>query len=339
MSNSCYTNISEFNCDLLSLIESVDINNFHSEALSKINTFVPFDASLWGGFIRNFKSIIPFNLSIGSQSQDMFSEFINTIIQNHLSEFMVNNSDKSHIHSEQDKVIIGTIKIEASSLKWGMKHCITNILYHPGMDKYDVISYFRDQAKHPFTDEEEIFLSSVFPLLIMGSTSNTLTNMRRILFEDFKEIGGCAAISSSNGALIEAEEKFIVKLGQEFPNLEYRAIPKPFIDKIIEGKFYLYRGNSHKFCSIPFKNDHMLLAMPLTPIDNLSPSEYDVAKYYVSGKTATEISEHRNTTISTTHNHISNIYDKLGLEKKNKAMLCKKWYEWNRYGYWHDEGD
>lgn len=128
---------------------------------------------------------------------------------------------------------------------------------------------------------------------------------------------GCAALIDMHGAIYVASRRFREVLTETFGTSEFTTIPCPIPEHALaeDGTF------SHQDLHFRLSKQgplHVIYARRLTPLDQLSPREQEIARALSSGKTFKSVARQFNIAISTVANHASRIYKKLGIYRREE---------------------
>lgn len=311
-SNACNELLSAFSSVLLDvqrLAHDQSIEHFHESMLGRLQGLISFDKAWWGrsalidGMPEEHRHHL-FNLP-GHYLQDWQSIREDDI-----------TIASAHLHPGHAVIID---MHSTAGLHWlGNRHDIQELLCVIAIDPLtcltEHLALYRRHGQPRFDEHERMLLDHCMPHLAAAISANqirTLIAQRESLDSPHNL---ALAVCDRKGTLQCAERGFIKRWLGSFadwsgPNL---AI------EIKEGEQNL----EHMHLSISRAGDlFVLAARPLTPLQRLSPREYEVAMSFGEGKTYKEVARQLGLAPNTVRHHIRTLYNKLGI--KDKARIAQ----------------
>ncbi len=179
--------------------------------------------------------------------------------------------------------------------------------YDPTTTLIEVISIYRADSEHPYTEEEKQRMQFLFPHLLETRRRNSQAygSPPGPLLDDI-------AICEGNGLLHHAGEKFLTTLQKEFPHWHGPLLPEK-----------LLKTHGIKTCNAVFPNQpssalNLVCSQERSPFDMLTPAEQRVAKLLIAGHSYQDGAAQLSIGISTFNKHASTLYRKLNVEGRNE---------------------
>ncbi|QXI26213.1 helix-turn-helix transcriptional regulator [Pseudomonas vanderleydeniana] len=311
-SPACNTLLSLFSnalLDIQRLAHDQSVEHFHDAMLARLQGLIAFDKAWWGR---------------AALIDGMLEEHRNHLFHlqaDYLQDWRCIREDDitlpvTHSHPGQ-AVIIDMHSTEG--LRWlGARHGIQELLCVMVIDPLTQLSehlaLYRNPGQPRFSDTDRMLLDHVMPHLAAAISANqirTLIAQRESLDSPHNL---ALAVCDRKGTLQCAERGFIERWLGCFAQWSGPNLPIA----ISEGEQTL---GALQLTITRAGDLFVLAARPRTPLQCLSPREYDVAQGFGEGKTYKEVARELGLAPNTVRHHIRTIYTKLGV--KDKARIAQ----------------
>ena len=209
------------------------------------------------------------------------------------------------------------LELAEHSRRYSIEHILATTQIDPIASLNELISIYRADLNNPFSEEERLFQQSLVPHLTETWRINRILHLIRSS-RSCAAIS-CAAAADAKGILHLIEPAFTRMLQEKWPGWRGPRLPELLIN-------HLKKGQSRYLASTIVIDFQRSLDMTLLygrhrmPIDNLSQRQIEIARAVSGGQSHKEIAQSFDLAPSTIRNHISTIYQTLGIG--NKAELA-----------------
>jgi len=218
---------------------------------------------------------------------------------------------------EAISINLQTDKVSEHLIKLGHEFHFNKIMCVQQNDKIsglgNHLSIYRDKYAPMFSKLEQQLFQALMPHLLAASSINHIRNCHA-LFGSNNGTDVVLATCDSNGLLRSSEPAFAELIQTEYPDWHGPQLPFSPTQKSISGH--------HLVIDIQAKDDvFLLLAHPISAIDQLSTREKEVAIRFGQGLTYKEIAQEIGISPNTVRYYIKSIYTKLDVH--NKADISR----------------
>ena len=208
-------------------------------------------------------------------------------------------------------------ELAVHSRRYGIEQVLATTQVEPVAGLHELISLYRSDIAHPFSEEERLFQQCLVPHL---SEAWRACRMRHLshLSQPSCALKAQTAAADMQGLLSLIDPGFTRLLREEWPEWRGPQLPEDIFSAYAHGELR-YVGQRAAF-SLVGVHDHILLRGRLKiPLDELSRREREIAEHFAAGHSHKEIAKSIWLSPATVRNHLSAIYLKLGID--NKAAL------------------
>jgi len=209
--------------------------------------------------------------------------------------------------------------MKAHAERYGMQHTLVTVTRGPVSDLLGAITLYRADPANAFSEQERLLQQNLVPHLVALCNRSRIQHLQDAQHPGRERRRRAAALVDGKGVLYNANPGFIDLMLAEWPDWRGPILPPALFDAIITAaatRALFSRISVH----VSAANDLFLLHLrEITPCDSLSEREWDVASAFARGLSHKEIARHLGIAPGTVRNHLSAIYEKLGVS--NKAEL------------------
>jgi DNA-binding CsgD family transcriptional regulator len=283
--------------------------------LARLRTAIPFDAAIWGSGAENPPLI--FGVAAVDFPLDQLIAY-----STWQSEDRLRAAASARPGTALRQEDLGPIEDHHASPIYtgfckgaGIAHTLGIAHLDPDTNVGELIFLFRGQASPAYTDAERDLLEQCFPHL--------LTARRRRMLSAFARPNGKAqpqadtpgyAILDDIGHVHASDHSFGRAVRQAFPGWMGPLLPEPLVKLVGNGAASLKAGDVR--FELKRGDGRHLLRLPDPGADRLSPAELKVARLFAEGATSAHVAEQLRLSPLTVRNHVTAIYQKLGLHSK-----------------------
>lgn len=309
--------ISQLLLDLHERANALGYRELQRYALTRIASLVPFDSALFGA----------------GTIQDGVPHGHDVILHEKPWSFMedwepIKHEDVVAIYALTHPGITGNFVIDGPEFdgsqrarvhckKWGIEHVLCTSIIQQTAGLYGVLSVYRADATHPFTEEERQAIEIVTPHVFAAARHARVNQLRASSrVEDVR--GQCAAIVNDVGLVLEAEPSLVALLRLEWPKWSGPHLPPEIVEalKTSRPSARLVRERIVVRTDASSEGVNLLHVRRTVLADRLTPREREIADAFSQGETYREIGARLGIAPNTVRRHLGNIYEKLGISSK-----------------------
>ena len=131
--------------------------------------------------------------------------------------------------------------------------------------------------------------------------------------------GMASGLISTEGTVEIADPRFFSLLEREWPESEPETIPVEVMEVLLSGK--TYRGTQIEITLVRQQGGHLCRIRPVNAMEILTPREFVVARRFASGMSHKQIARELGVSHHTVRNQLAHLYRKLNLH--DKASLAQ----------------
>lgn len=191
---------------------------------------------------------------------------------------------------------------------------------------YVVLSLYRHDAHHPFTDAERRTIEILAPHIVEATRRAKVEQLRRAT-RAHRARHRPAAVVSRAAVILEAEPGFVELLAESYPTWRGPWLPAA-LASLATARTSERRTVDRLVLESDPRDDVVLVhARRAEAADALTDREREVARLFASGQSAKDLAVRLGISPNTVRVHLGRIYEKLGVA--NKAELASMWAEYD----------
>lgn len=308
--------------DLFSACDALPFPEFQQQALRLIQERLPFDSALWGaGAVAAGHEPIISSICLYNQPEEMLLDY-ERVKGRDLAFQMALAQPGTTINVALPDIAWeeGSEAIQAHIERYGMQHSLVTVTRGPVTGLVAAVTLYRADPAHRFTEPERLLMQNLVPHLIALCDRSRLQHLEEARHPGRERRRRAAALVDGKGMLYTTNSAFINLMLAEWPDWRGPMLPPALLDTVVTNS-----SSRALFSRIAVHasavNDLLLLHLrEITPCDSLSQREWDVATAFGRGLSYKEIARHLGVSPSTVRNHLTTIYQKVGVS--NKAELA-----------------
>jgi DNA-binding CsgD family transcriptional regulator len=307
--------------DLFSACDALPFPEFQHEALRLVQEKLPFDSALWAaGTVAAGREPVIFSIFLYNQPEEMLASYERVKghdlpIMRALAEpgMTINVAASDVVWAE------GSEAMKAHVERYGMQHTLTTVTRGPVTDLLSAITLYRADPANRFSEHERLLQQNLVPHLEALCNRSRIQHLEEAMHPGRERRRRAAALVDGKGMLYNANPGFINLMLAEWPDWRGPMLPPALFDAVVTASA-THALFSRIAVHASAVNDLFLLHLRKTaPCDSLSEREWDVASAFGRGLSHKEIARHLGIAPGTVRNHLTTIYEKLGVS--NKAEL------------------
>lgn len=178
----------------------------------------------------------------------------------------------------------------------------------------ELIFLFRNEQSPPYTEAERDLLEQCFPHLLVARRQRMLSAFQRPNGKVSNTETPGYAIVDDGGHVHASDPPFGLAMRGAFPGWLGPRLPEPLVKLVQNGNTTLKVGGT-RFDLRRGEGRH-LLRLPDPAAGCLSAAELKVARLFAEGATSAEVAQQLGLSPLTVRNHVTAIYQKLGIHSK-----------------------
>lgn len=301
--------------------DALSFPDFQREALRLVQAVLPFDSALWTAGAPDARGVpVAFSIYLFNQPQEMLVSYEQIKDRDPVAAMALArvgitiNFPLAGIAREAgDEVVL------AHPRRYGMQHTLATVSAGPVTGLMTFICLYRSNPANPFSETERLLKQNLMSHLVGLCNRSRLRHLEEALHPGLERRRRSAALIDRKGVLYNTDPGFVDLVLAEWPDWHGPTLPPALFDTVITGAA-TYALFSKTVAHSTAVNDLLLLHLrEITPADRLSRREWDVAVAFGNGLTHKEIAKQLGIAPGTVRNHLSTVYEKLGVN--NKAEL------------------
>lgn len=299
-----------------------EVAEFHEEALACIKRLIPFDSAVVGG---------------GEMSATMPA----VITSAHLHNQPVEKLTERHHLEAPDPVIIEayqnrgrTVTRATATLpevlkpycqKFGVAHTMVFARAEPNSLRVDMISLWRADALHDYTEQEVMIADLLLPHVMEARMINLRLFTTELAVRASQQ--SRPIIVNMRGEIQFMEMETLALLRVEWPNWNPPILPASFMEALQSKRSMGFTGKRLR-ASVTVRDKLLYLSFRESNVpqaEHLTEAERAVAKLAITGASYKDIARNLSKSPSTVRNQLHTVYDKL--EIKSKVELANLFKE------------
>ncbi len=170
-----------------------------------------------------------------------------------------------------------------------------------------------------FAESDAACLHGLWTHLSRALVINQARAIERNTGKSTNDRGMASGLINAEGMVEIADPRFFSLLEREWPELEPEAIPAEVMELLLTGK--IYRGTQIEITLVRQQGGHLCRIRPVNAMEILTPREFVVARRFASGMSHKQIARELGVSHHTVRNQLAHLYRKLNLH--DKASLAQ----------------
>ena len=170
-----------------------------------------------------------------------------------------------------------------------------------------------------FAESDAACLHGLWTHLSRALVINQARAIERNTGKSSTERGMASGLITAEGTVEIADPRFFSLLEREWPELEPEFIPTEVMEVLLSGK--TYRGTQIEITLVRQQGGHLCRIRPVNAMEILTPREFVVARRFASGMSHKQIARELGVSHHTVRNQLAHLYRKLNLH--DKASLAQ----------------
>lgn len=293
------------------------VRAFQAFAFERIKEVIPFDSGLLAR--GTVQGAVPYahDFHLDGQSPALMESWEQIKGLDKVTFETVGNPGHSRAYVTSE-VYADAPPVLAHCERFSIRHLLSTASIAQRAGSYGVLSLYRHDVAHPFSEAERAMMELLVPHVWESSRQAHLTSLRNVTRAPAQ--AAHSAIINRIGIVLEAEPAFVDLLAQRFPEWNGPGLPRSLLEL---AKLHAPERRSIgtlTFWVDPSSDVSLVRARALLPVDSLSDRERKVAELFASGESTKETAHKLGIAANTVRVHVSRIYEKLGVV--NKAELA-----------------
>lgn len=309
---------------LLALYSACDVlpfQEFQREALRLVQASLPFDSALWAaGTLQPDQAPVIFSIYLYNQPGEMLTSYERVkgrdlAIMKALAQVGTTvNIALSDVVWEE-----GSAAMKAHVERYGMQHTLVTVTRGPVTELMGAITLYRADPANAFSEQERVFQQNVVPHLVALYNRSRIQHLEELLHPGQERRRRAAALVDRRGMLYNANPSFVQLMLVEWPDWHGPVLPPGLFDAIVTGCATRAPFSKIVAHATAVQDLFLLHLREIGLCDRLSQREWDVAAAFGHGMSHKQVARQLGIAPGTVRNHLSAIYEKLGVS--NKAEL------------------
>jgi DNA-binding CsgD family transcriptional regulator len=170
-----------------------------------------------------------------------------------------------------------------------------------------------------FAETDAACLHGLWTHLSRALMINQARAIERNTGKSTNDRGMASGLITTEGTIEIADPRFFSLLEREWPELEPEGIPVEVMEVLLSGK--TYRGTQIEITLVRQQGGHLCRIRPVNAMEILTPREFVVARRFASGMSHKQIARELGVSHHTVRNQLAHLYRKLNLH--DKASLAQ----------------
>ena len=307
--------------DLYAACDNLPFSDIQQEALRLVQARLPFDSALWAaGTLQPQHEPVIFSIYLYNQPEEMLSSYERVKGQDlAIVKALAQVGTTLNIALSDVEWTKSNEAMKAHAERYGMQHSLVTVTRGPVTELLGVITLYRSDPANAFSEQERLFQQNVVPHLVALYNHSRIQHLEELLHPGQERRRRAAALADGKGMLYNTNPSFVRLMLEEWPDWHGPMLPHALFDTIITGSAK-HATFSRIVAHATTVNDLYLLHLrEIGLCDSLSQREWDVAAAFGNGMSHKEVARQLGIAPGTVRNHLSTIYQKLGVS--NKAEL------------------
>lgn len=170
-----------------------------------------------------------------------------------------------------------------------------------------------------FAESDAACLHGLWTHLSRALMINQARALERNMGKSSNDRGMASGLITTEGSVEIADPRFFSLLEREWPELEPEILPVEVMEILLSGK--TYRGTQIEITLVRQQASHLCRIRPVNAMEILTPREFVVARRFASGMSHKQIARELGVSHHTIRNQLAHLYRKLNLH--DKASLAQ----------------
>ena len=304
--------------ELYRLAQEAPAEEFQARVLDRLREVLEFDSAFWAtGVVKPGESVTAHAYCLYRQPPDMLENW-----------YRINKEDELAFEAfrQAGQTINAALcgpdwqsrlgpEVAEHIKRYGMAHCLSIIIAEPVLQIWTGVALYRADPERPYTEAERLLHQNLTPHLAESWNISRFGLVNSTRRSETRPSHG-RAICDNKGVLYNADRSFAGFMLAEWPGWKGPKLP-PELAAILSDKGQRRYIGQHTAISVEaINNVELLIARKVSPIDQLSSRERDVAALFAEGADYRAIADALHIAPATARNHLQRIYTKLGVSNK-----------------------
>jgi len=297
--------------ELHSLVDQVDLSDFHAAAFALLRREISFDAGIWGTGAMVDGEPRPHHVYLDRLGPELMASWEAVKGEDVLVGAALARPGEPVSSSLSDAAWDNSPGVRAHCRRHGIEHVLCTFVFDALTGLYHVLSLYRGPQRAPFGLGEQHVKRVFTPHLVRAGNA-----MRRR--QMWAAAAGTArthlAVMDREGVVYQAEQGFLTLMEREWPAWHGPRLPERIVALGRGGRRFV--GREVAVAAAPMDDLFLLSMRRAAPADRLSARELEIARHYGQGSCHKRIAQQLGISPVTVRNHLRAIYDKLGVADK-----------------------
>lgn len=304
-------------------------DRFQEWGMSRLKADVPFDAGLWasGLFTDDGNPIVHSQLLI-NRPPELMADYLQPGVMDadHLQRRNVLIPGVVSVENSMDRHPQTTPQLAAYMAKWRIVSAMACHMIDSLTGLVTAVALWREQREEPFTEQERRYFELAIPHLIEAFGANRLAHLERAAYPRSAALYASAAVDR-HAHLHVAPPGFQRRLLLEWPQWRGHLLPEALHPILNGAGARRFVGERIAVRAERLNDIFLVQARPRMAVDELTSREREVALLVSSGMTYKQAAQHLSIAPATVRNHISAIFEKLGIAKQSELAAALRGIE------------
>lgn len=288
---------------------------FKDTALSAVRTHLPFDTAGWGTFAITPQGAHVHSVHLLGLPMDMMVDYEAVKQHDTLSaRALARPGTTFNVSVGQTRWSLHPAMVRHVR-KWGLDHSLGTVFIDPALQLCSAVSLYRSAAQSAFTAAERLLKQKLMVHLVEAWNLNALMFVERPAPDTARRT---LALVDPEGMIYNADPGLQALLHTEFAGWAGPRLPGPMVASLGGTQPAGYRGRQLAAVVARVLDDGLRLVRvrQLSPADQLSVREREVATRFAAGHSHKEIAQALGISPATVRNQVQKVYLKVGVRSK-----------------------
>jgi len=303
--------------DLMRLARTTPINQFQDQALARLHRLIPFDSALWATGTMQDEVPHTHDMHLYRLPDSMVEHYQQIQPQDVLLARLIETRRHRRTWNIYDIVsrddFVRSAFYRDYCRVYGLEQLQSTSHFDKAISLYSIISLYRKNPRHAFSDRERQLQDMLVPLLVDARNLNMFAGLQKRDMPMHHAI----AICDRRGLVMEAEPGFAPLMHRQWPDWH-----GPFLPVHIPS--LLGRDAEHHPHLVIWAEPHEQLIQVHVRrpdrFDSLTKTQQRIARLVASGESNKHIANRLGLAPKTVSNHIYNIFRRLDIHNRHQLM-------------------
>ncbi|HXZ54658.1 MAG TPA: LuxR C-terminal-related transcriptional regulator, partial [Burkholderiales bacterium] len=296
-------------CGLYGAAREVGMGEFRDVALALIQPLVAFTSATWAiGKILSH-GVVHHDVHLVGEPPERLIDYEEVKHQDIAAFKIGNNPGRAFVfHAPSLYRQRRYVGIREYAKRWEHQNYVLTSRFDQDSGLLQWLGVYRGDAFDQYSERERQLLELLLPHMSEALTINRALNLK----QDSPTPAHGAAMVDRFGVLHHADEKFVELLRGEWPRWGDRSLPQALVEHLGRSGDGRYLGHRIVLRGRPVRDLLLLHARPRTPVDELTPRQFAVARHIADGLPYKEIAQRLGLSPATVRNYTQAIHGRLG---------------------------